>query len=146
MSEYASTPSTGKLKLKGSSSSSSGITKKKKKKQPSTPLTTSSNTLDSNSSSNPKPEAETNDSQHQDRSVVLAALADEDSQLTKHSHRNASIVDGKQLGEDVVGAGIEDEDPEEANALKTEAERKFGERRRKMVSQSSPSSVLIVCA
>lgn len=110
MSDYASIPSTGKLKLKGVKDSN--ISKKKKSKKPST--TTHDTTA-------------TTDDLH-DNSVMLRTLEDEDRQITKDSHRQVGLVDGKEIG---PGAALEAKDPELSSKMKTEAERRHDEQRRK---------------
>jgi len=106
MSEYAAIPSTGKLKLKGVKDSR--IDKKKKKKKPKVDV------------------GENATEDFKDNSIVLKNLEDEDEKITKESRRETSLVNGKEVG---PGAGIEDENLEEH--LKTEAERRFDEQRRR---------------
>jgi protein FAM32A len=108
---YSAIPSTGKLKLKGVKDSK--IDKKKKKKK-----------------SNPKIEGEDGAEEFQDKSVMLRKLEDEDAQITKGEHQATSLVDGKQVG---PGAGIEDEEVSER--IKTDAEKRFDEQRRKRLDE-----------
>ncbi|KAK5207937.1 hypothetical protein LTR41_006449 [Exophiala xenobiotica] len=109
-SDYASAGS-GKLKLKGVKDAKVG---KKKKKKP---------------SSKPKDEAgDANDAgdSFKDKSVMLKSLEDEDEQLAKEERRMIGMVDGKEVG---PGAGIKDD--EEREIVKTEAEKRHEEQRRK---------------
>lgn len=108
MSEYTAAPSTGKLKLKGVKDSR--IEKKKKKKS--------------------RIEGDSKDEGPGDNSIVLKHLEDEDTQIQKEDRREKGIVDGKEVES---GAGVEDEDVREH--LKTEAEKRHDEQRRKRVSR-----------
>lgn len=112
-SEYASAGS-GKLKLKGVKDSK--VDKKKKKK----------------SSNKPKDEsgAGDGDDSFQDRSVMLKNLQDEDAQLAEEQNSKKSVAVVKDAES---GAGLADE--EERAIVKTEAERKYEEQRRKRVRQ-----------
>jgi protein FAM32A len=114
-SDYTSTPSTGKLKLKGVKDSK--VDKKKSKKKPRRPE-------DGDGRGNE--EAEFNDN-----SVMLKSLEDEDAAMIKEKHRQMGIVDGKEV---TPGAGVEDE--ELGERIKTEAEKRYDEQRRKRVSHS----------
>lgn len=105
--DYGSVPSTGKLKLKGVKD---GKVDKKKKK------------------SKPKPVDDMPIDEFQDRSVVLKKLEDEDLQMEKEERRKMGVVDGNEVR---PGAGVEDGDLEER--IKTEAERRYEEQRRKRV-------------
>jgi len=107
--EYASAGS-GKLKLKGVKDAK--VDKKKKKKP----------------SSKPKDEAGGADDgdSFKDKSVMLKNLEDEDEQLAKEERRMIGMVDGKEVG---PGAGIKDD--EEREIVKTEAEKRHEEQRRK---------------
>jgi protein FAM32A len=111
-SDYASTPSTGKLKLKGVKDSKVDKKKSKKKK--------------------PRPEDEggsgNEDAGFKDNSVVLKSLEDEDAVMTKEKHRHMGMVDGKEVA---PGAGVEDE--ELGERIKTEAEKRYDEQRRRRV-------------
>lgn len=114
--EYVSTPSTGKLKLKGVSEGR--IDKKKKKKK----VTSDAGTSNTDSIENRG---------FKDNSVVLRTLEDEDEQITKESRRKMGLVDGVEVG---PGAGVvDDEDARES--LKTEAERRFEEQRKKRLEE-----------
>jgi protein FAM32A len=123
-SDYTSTPATGKLKLKGVKDSK--VDKKKSKKK--------------------KPRSEDGDNAgngevgFKDNSVVLKSLEDEDDAMKKEKHRDMGIVDGKKVE---PGAGVEDE--QLAERIKTEAEKRYDEQRRKRVS-ASPRSALFVDA
>ena len=108
-SDYTSIPSTGKLKLKGVKDSK--VDKKKSKKK--------------------KPRPEDNggvEEEFKDNSVVLKSLEDEDATMRKEKNREVAIVDGQTIEPDI---GVEDEVGDER--VKTEAERKFQEHRRKRV-------------
>ncbi|KAK5086366.1 hypothetical protein LTR05_003534 [Lithohypha guttulata] len=122
--EYSSTPSTGKLKLKGISGGR--IDKKKKKKskpKADTDTTTITTTIaDSAKAADEEPFV--------DRSIVLKHLADEDTSITKDSHPETSLNDGQKLE---TGAGEKDEDVK--RHLQTEAERRFEEQRRKRLEE-----------
>lgn len=107
---YSAMPSTGRLKLKGVKDSK--IDKKKKKK------------------SKPKIEGENGAEDFEDKSVVLRKLEDEDALITKEETRDISPVDGEQVG---TGAVIEDADVSER--VKTEAEKRFEEQRRKRLDE-----------
>jgi len=117
-SDYTSTPSTGKLKLKGVKDSKVDKKKSKKKK--------------------PQPEdggdAGNGEVGFKDNSVVLKSLEDEDDAMKREKHRDMGIVDGKNVE---PGVGIEDEQLGEA--IKTEAEKRYDEQRRKRVSASPPA-------
>ena len=115
MSDYSSIPSTGRLKLKGVKDSN--ISKRKKSKKPA---------VTNNSTTNK--ESATNPDDFQDNSVMLRTLEDEDRQITKDSHRHIGVVDGKEIG---PGAALETKDPELSSKMKTEAERRHDEQRRK---------------
>jgi protein FAM32A len=122
-SDYTSTPSTGKLKLKGVKDSK--VDKKKSKKKP--------RPEDGN-------DVENGEVGFKDNSVVLKSLEDEDNAMKKEKHRDMGIVDGKEVE---PGAGVEDE--EFGERIKTEAEKRYDEQRRKRVS-ASPRNVLFVDA
>ena len=113
MSDYTAIPSTGKLKLKGVKDSN--IAKKKKSKKPAATNATSitTGTFPDNSP---------------DNSIMLRTLEDEDRQIANDSHRHTAIIDNKQL---TPGAGVETKDPELSSKMKTEAERRHDEQRRK---------------
>jgi len=113
--DYASAGS-GKLKLKGVKDSK--VDKKKKKKA-------SSKARDEAGGGN-----EAASAPFQDRSVMLKNLADEDEQLEKEERRKMGVVDGKAV---VPGAGIDD--AEEREVVKTEAERRYEEQRRKRLEE-----------
>jgi protein FAM32A len=123
-SDYTSTPSTGKLKLKGVKDSKVDKKKSKKKK--------------------PRPEdgddVENGEVGFKDNSVVLKSLEDEDNAMKKEKHRDMGIIDGKEVE---PGAGVEDE--EFGERIKTEAEKRYDEQRRKRVS-AFPPNVLFVDA
>ncbi|KIV83976.1 hypothetical protein PV11_05956 [Exophiala sideris] len=112
-SDYASAGS-GKLKLKGVKDSK--VDKKKKKK----------------SSSKPKDEtgAGDGDDSFQDRSVMLKNLEDEDAQLAEEENSKRNVVDTKEVK---PATGLADE--EEREIVKTEAERKYEEQRRKRLEE-----------
>jgi protein FAM32A len=123
-SDYTSTPSTGKLKLKGVKDSKVDKKKSKKKK--------------------PRPDdgddAGNGEVGFKDNSVVLKSLEDEDDAMTKERRRDMGIVDGKEVA---PGVGVEDE--QFGERIKTEAEKRYDEQRRKRVS-ASPRSTLFVDA
>lgn len=110
-SDYAFAGS-GKLKLKGVKDAK--IDKKKKKKSSGKP----------NDGSTDRGE----DNAFHDKSVILKKLEDEDAQLEKEDRRNLAVVDGEEVG---PGAGIRDD--EERQVVKTEAEKRHEEQRRKRV-------------
>jgi hypothetical protein len=110
-SEYTSTPSTGKLKLKGVKDSKVDKKKPKKKLRPE----------DSDGGGNEQAE-------FKDNSVVLKSLEDEDAAMKKEEHRKMGISDGKEA---VLGAGVEEE--ELGERIKTEAEKRYDEQRRRRV-------------
>ncbi|KAK4947534.1 hypothetical protein LTR10_013479 [Elasticomyces elasticus] len=112
-SDYASAGS-GKLKLKGVKDSK--VDKKKKKK----------------SSSKPKDETGAGDGNDsfQDRSVMLKNLEDEDAQLANEENSKRSVDDRKAVE---PATGLADED--ERDVVKTEAERKYEEQRRKRLEE-----------
>lgn len=119
--EYASVPSTGKLKLKGVSDGRVEKKKKKKKLREDTD-TDKPNTAD--------PEKPNSSDEFVDNSVVLKQLEEEDAAITKESRREVSLVDGKQVE---PGAGDKDEDVK--RHLQTVAERRFEEQRRKRLEE-----------
>jgi|ERR1700722_12661444 protein FAM32A len=122
-SDYTSTPSTGKLKLKGVKDSKVDKKKSKKKLRPE----------DGDDAGN-------GEARFKDNSVVLKSLEDEDDAMKKEKHRDMGIVDGKKVE---PGAGVEDE--RFGERIKTEAEKRYDEQRRKRVS-ASPRSALFVDA
>jgi protein FAM32A len=107
---YSAIPSTGRLKLKGVKDSK--IDKKKKKK------------------SKPRTDGEDGAEDFQDKPVMLKNLEDEDAQITKEDHREMSLVDGKRVS---PSAGVEEEEVSER--VKTEAEKRFDEQRRKRLDE-----------
>ncbi len=118
--EYASAGS-GKLKLKGVKDAK--VDKKKKKKPSSKPKDEAGGVGDGDS--------------FQDKSVMLKNLEDEDEQLAKEERRMIGMVDGKEVG---PGAGIKDD--EEREIVKTEAEKRHEEQRRKRVCLSCTLDIL----
>jgi hypothetical protein len=108
-SDYASTPSTGRLKLKGVKDSKVDKKKPKKKKLRSE---------DEGGSGN-------EEAGFKDSSVVLKSLEDEDAAMTKEKHRH---TDGEEVA---LGDGVEDEGLRER--IKTDAEKQFDEQRRRRV-------------
>lgn len=102
----------GKLKLKGVKDAK--IDKKKKKK----------------SSSKPKegPTDGGEDNAFHDKSVMLKNLEDEDAQFAKEDRRSLAVPDGEE-----VGPGAASRDEEERQVVKTEAEKRHEEQRRKRV-------------
>jgi FAM32A len=115
-SDYASTPSTGKLKLKGVKDSK--VDKKKSKKKKLQPE-------DEGGSGN-------EEAGFKDKSVVLKSLEDEDAAMTKEKHRQVGLVDGKEV---TPVAGVKDE--ELGERIKTEAEKRYDEQRRRRVGFES---------
>jgi hypothetical protein len=113
-SDYTSIPSTGKLRLKGVKDSKVDKKKAKKKKNPQ---------LDDGN------EAGNGEVEFKDNSVVLKSLEDEDNAMKKEQRRDMGIVDGKKAE---PGAGVEDE--QFGERIKTEAEKRYDEQRRKRVS------------
>lgn len=116
--EYNAAPSTGRLKIKGVADGR--VDKKKKKKKPKL----------EDEVTNPAPSKDNQAGDVVDSSVVLATLEEEDQQIRKESRRKIGIVDGKQVG---PGAGVEEDDIRER--LKTEAEKKFDDQRRKRLEE-----------
>ncbi len=114
--EYASVGS-GRLKLKGVKDSKVGKKKKKIK----------------------KPDNEqgvVNDAEFQDKSVVLKSLEDEDRMIAKQDGANK---EKQVVGGDGPGSSLEEDDNREL--VKTEAERRYEEQRRKKVRSSLTPSV-----
>ena len=109
-SDYTSIPSTGKLKLKGVKDSKVDKKKSKKKK------------------ARPEDDGDKEEADSKDNSVVLKSLEEEDAAMTKEKHREVAVVDGKEVA---PGSGVEDE--LEGERIKTEAEKRFEEQRRKRV-------------
>lgn len=107
---YSVISSTGKLKLKGVKDSK--IDKKKKKK------------------SKPKTEAEDGAEDGaedlEDKSVMLRKLEEEDAQITKDGNRE---TDGRPVG------SMAGEEVEVSERIKTEAEKRFDEHRRKRLDE-----------
>ena len=127
MSDYTAIPLTGKLKLKGVKDSAISKKKKKKDKKPSsTDATNARATTTINDPANDKTGNDTDD--FPDNSVMLRTLEDEDRQIIKEDHRRMGVVDGQELR---PGAAVEDSNPELSNQLKTEAERRHEEQRRR---------------
>ena len=112
-SDYASTPSTGRLKLKGVKDSK--VDKKKKKKRPQE---------DDAATQNAEPD-------FKDNSVILKKLEEEDADMTKEKRREVAIMDGKEIA---PGSGV-GADEELGERIKTEAERRYEEQRRRRVCQ-----------
>ncbi|KAL2431266.1 hypothetical protein ABEF95_006065 [Exophiala dermatitidis] len=111
-SEYT-TVGTGKLKLKGVKDSK--VDKKKKKKL------------------KPKDEQGTNagdGDSFQDRSVMLKSLQDEDAQIAKEERREEDRSKGKE-----VETGTGDERDDDRVIVKTEAERRYEQQRRKRLEE-----------
>jgi hypothetical protein len=120
MSEYTSIPSSGKLKLKGSSS---GITKKKKKKHANT------------DSKADNAQSTKSNEDFQDNSVVLKPFDDERISVSKDKEASDGALQRHDTEKDHAGTRPDDE--QESRALKTDAERRFAERRKQMVSKQS---------
>jgi len=106
--DYSAIPSTGKLKLKGVKDSK--IEKKKKKK--------SSKAEDGAGAEHG----------FKDKSVMLKKLEDEDAQMKKESRTDTAFV-GRS------GSPVEDEDEELGQRIKTEAQRRYDEQRRKRLDE-----------
>jgi FAM32A len=106
--DYSSVPSTGKLKLKGVKDSK--VDKKKKKNKQ-------------------KPVEDGNGGEFEDKSVMLRKLEDEDEAMRKENHRELDVAGGKE-----VGSGTMPEDNDIGEMIKTEAEKRYDEQRRKRVS------------
>ena len=115
--DYLGGATGGKLKLKGVKDSK--VDKKKKK--------TPKPSINDNSS---KPIEDSPDQVFKDRSVVLKALQDEDEQIAKENRREVVVVDGREV---VPGTGVEDEKLGER--LKTDAEKRFDEQRKKRLEE-----------
>lgn len=114
-SDYTSAPSSGRLKLKGVKDSKVDKKRSKKKKHH----------TEENASGEDKQKA----SDLNDKSVALRSLEDEDAVMTKEKHREVAMVDGKEVA---PGSGVEDESLGER--IKTDAEKRYDEQRRKRVS------------
>ena len=108
---YASIGGGGKLKMKGVKDGK--IDKKKKKKQ--------KKAVEDVPSGDGEYAGE-----FKDHSVVLKTLQDEDEQMAKEDHRRMGVLDGKEVE---PGSGANSED--ETVRMKTEAERRHEEQRRK---------------
>ena len=147
-SDYTSTPSTGKLKLKGVKDAK--VDKKKKKKlrrhSKSEPRLEGGDDDGGGDDEVPKNDNEDEDagleSDFNDSSVVLKSLADEDAALTKEKRRRPrmEVVDRTEVGPGAAGVGHDGEDAELGERIKTEAEKRYDEQRRKRVS--FPFSIL----
>lgn len=114
--EYASVPSSGKLKLKGVSDGR--VEKKKKKKKA------------KHKDADAQQEAQDRPSDLVDSSIVLRQLEDEDAAIIEESQRETSSVDRQKVE---PGAGEKDEDIKKH--LQTGAERRFEEQRRKRLEE-----------
>jgi protein FAM32A len=112
---YASAGSTGKLKLKGVKDSK--VEKKKKKKS-------------SSSKQRSEDHAEDGTSEFADRSVMLKKLEDEDRALAEEQEDAKT----NKHGRDEPGEEQEDQGETLGEVVKTEAERRFEEQRRRRVS------------
>lgn len=107
---YSAIPSTGKLKLKGVKDAK--IDKKKKKK------------------TRAKTEGEDGVEEFQDKSIMLRQLEEEDAQITKENDRETSLDDDQRVG---PVAGVKD--GQLSQRIKTEAEKRFDEQRRKRLDE-----------
>ena len=107
---YSAIPSTGKLKLKGVKDAK--IDKKKKKK------------------TRAKTEGEDGVEEFQDKSIMLKKLEEEDAQITKENDRETSLDDDHRVG---PVAGVKDGQLNQR--IKTEAEKRFDEQRRKRLDE-----------
>lgn len=128
--DYTSTPSTGRLKLKGVSDSR--IDKKKRKKpKPDAECTNAKPRLHSSDAASAEP--------FKDNSVVFRTLADEDAQVTKDTRREASLVDGRPISPataTTTTTADQYKNPEDVrDQLRTDAERRFEEQRRKRLEE-----------
>jgi protein FAM32A len=114
-SDYSITPSTGKLKLKGVKDSK--VNKKKKKKKSKT-----------------ENEGETREDDFQDRSAMLKMLEEEDRSMAREKSEASSAANRDE------GSAVSEKIGEVSNygeSIKTEAERRYDEQRRKRVSSWS---------
>lgn len=122
--DYASIPSTGRLKIKGVADGRIDKKRKKKKKQHHQPEAESEIEA-------PKADrASSRENDFVDRSVVLKSLEDEDAEISKTSHREAGTVDVAPLK---PGAGGEEEDVRDH--ILTESQKRFEEQRRKRLEE-----------
>jgi len=134
--DYASV-GTGKLKLKGVKDSKVDKTKKKKKKSKSRPESEASSSAVQRGGDENKDDrdddGDDDDAQFQDRSVMLRNLRAEDELIAKDERREKRR-DG-EVGdvENQEGHGERHQDEEANEAVKTEAERRYDEQRRKRV-------------
>jgi protein FAM32A len=119
MSDPYTSHSTGKLKLKGVKDSKISKSKSKKK-----------------SSSKPKDDETVGEHSHQDNSVVLKHLEEEDAQIAKDRDQSQErTVTGPQRG-GPAGKDAEGRlDEGEQEVRKTEAERRWDEQRRKRLEE-----------
>jgi len=131
--DYTSTPSTGKLKLKGVSDGRIDKKKRKKKPKPDADSTNAESTPQLSDTADAEPS--------QDNSAVLRNLADEDSQITKDNRREVSLVDGRVVSPATAKAtttAIADQtgnSEDVRDQLRTDAERRFEEQRRKRLEE-----------
>ncbi|KAK5100122.1 hypothetical protein LTR70_003313 [Exophiala xenobiotica] len=128
--DYLSTPSAGKLKLKGVSDGR--LDKKKRRKKPK-PDADSTNAIpplhssDAASAESPK-----------DNSIVLRTLADEDAQITKDNGREVGLFDGRTISPATATTITAEQckPPEDVrDQLRTDVERRFEEQRRKRLEE-----------
>jgi len=123
--DYTSTPSTGKLKLKGVSDGRIDKKKKKKRPKPDAESTNQESTLQPSDTATAEPP--------QDNPDVNRTLADEDAQITNDSRREVSLVDGHAIS---PATAAQAGDPADArDQLRTDAERRFEEQRRKRLEE-----------
>lgn len=129
--DYTSTPSTGKLKLKGVSDGRIDKKKKKKKPKPDAESTNPESALPPSDTATAEPS--------QGNPGVNRTLADEDAQITKDSRREVSLVDGQAISPATATAtATADQAGNPADArdqLRTDAERRFEEQRRKRLEE-----------
>jgi len=113
---YIAIPSTGKLKLKGVQDSKVDKKKKKKKKNKT------------------KTGGEGDAEEFQDKSVMLRKLEEEDAQIMEEGNEEATLAGGREA-KARAGVAIEDDNERINERVKTEAEKRFDEQRRKRLEE-----------
>lgn len=121
--DYTSIPSTGKLKLKGVADGR--VDKKRKRKKPKPDSADAEPT--------PQGDDEPIRGDARDTSVMLRNLEEEDQQITKDKRREVSLVDGTAISPATAGQSAKGEDVRDQ--LRTDAERRFEEQRRKRLEE-----------
>lgn len=128
--DYTSTPSTGKLKLKGITDGR--IDKKKKKKKPKPESAEAEAGVES--TAQPSAQSSTNATDFTDNSVMLRTLQSEDAQITKDNNREVSLVGSSSaISPSTAGEAAKTDDVRDQ--MRTDAERRFEEQRRKRLEE-----------